>query len=67
MSTMIVSVTQREDPTFRIRRFELIERREKMKEIRQVGTLTDFITRPPARKRMTLMVNIVLPCPICPN
>ena len=44
-----------------------VERREEMKEIRQVGTLTDFITRHPARKRMTLMVNIVLPCPICPN
>ena len=44
-----------------------VEQWEKMKEIHQVETLTDFITRHPARKRMTLMVNIVLPCPICPN
>ena len=34
--------------------------RRRMKEIRKVGMLTDLITGPAARKRMTLMVNILL-------
>ena len=37
-----------------------VDDRRRMKEIRKVGMLTDFISGPPARNEMTLRVNILL-------